>query len=647
MLIIYLYYSGHGTCVQKTGTCECVYNWAGASDCSVCTNGFHGADCSVANTTAGVVMKGPRTASVTVNGHWTLLGGAGVIYKGTGIYVLFGQQLSTTSHLRVEVIQTTCASFGVCVRGIAVQVDESTLVVSAAGMTSQSTTLYVNGSVTNIVSTDAVVFALGFTLERIDQTEYVLRGSDGFELDVIASGSHLIVQISTKSSGNIFGLVEFTGHASITQRAIVAFFDNWQLTNVSNSTFHRATHEMWSTQKAITFNNTTASIVDVQDITTTDHVTFELTFKLEKTTATVLLSYTTTETFFLAVTVNGVLAIHHNDAVILTGITVERGLWAMVALVYKKSTHHLTVVYTDVAGKVLYQTVVFSIGDCASGGALVLGGIQSHTGVAVTRDFIGAVARLVVWERWFTPVEVITHWNTVISRGEFGLAHAWLMGEGLGEYTQDIRSTSVLYLHPDCTWINGDIPRSNVYVNVNKQVTFVSVELDVAAHKKCSELFYYGALSTSCGSLTVAVAYYHSACLRTIATTQSVESSMSVVISFASTCQIVLQLPVWPAKSLCNNFGDEQFPRWVGPECNQRCIFGQVTPSHPDVCTCDTGYWGDACDRRCPGSVAEPCNGHGVCTGAGKCQCLLNWNGTLIKNNNINISFVFSVEREG
>ena len=638
-------YSGHGTCVQKTGKCECVYNWAGASDCSVCTNGFYGADCSLANTTAGVVTKGPRTASVTVNGHWILLGRAGVIYKGTGTYVLFEQHLSTKVHLRVEVIQTTCASFDVCIRGIALQVNESTLVISAAGMTSQSTTLYVNGSVTNIVSTDAVVFALGFTLERIDQTEYIIRGSDGFELHVIAGGSHLIVQVSTNSNDDIYGLVEFAGHASISQKAIVAFFVKWQQTDISTTIFSRATQTMWSTQKAIRFSNNTATATDLQDITTTDHVTFELTFVLENTAATVLLSYTTTEMFALAVTVEGVLEIRYNDSVFHTDITVERGVWAMVAVIYKKSTHRLTVVYTSVSGSVICRTDVFSIGVCVSGGTLVLGGTQSNTGMAVARDFVGAVAQLVVWERWFTPVEVIAHWNVVIPRGEFGLTHAWLMSEGLGGETLDIQSTNVLYLHPDCTWINDNIPRSDVYININKQVSFVSEDLDVAAHKKCSELFYHGALSTSCGSLSVAVAYYHSACLRTIATTQSVESSLSVVISFASTCQIVQQLPVWPAKSLCNDFGDAQFPRWVSPDCNQRCIFGHVTPSHPGVCTCDTGYWGDACQRRCPGSITEPCNGHGNCTSAGKCRCLENWNGTLITNN-INISFVFSVPTE-
>ena len=621
-------YSGHGRCVQKTGKCECVYNWAGASDCSVCTNGLYGVDCSVANTTGGVITKGPRTASVTVNGHWTMLDGAGVIYKGTGIYVLFEQHLSTTMHLRVEVIQTTCASFDVCVRGIALQVNESTLVISAAGMTSQSTTLYVNGSITNIVSTDAVVFALGFTLEMIDQTEYVVRGSDGFELDVIAGGSHLIVQISTKSSDDIYGLVEFAGHASISQRAIVAFFVRWQHTDISTTIFSRATQRMWSTQKAITFSNNTATAADLQDITTTDHVTFELTFVLENTAATVLLSYTTTEMFALAVTEEGVLTIHYDDSVFHTDITVERGVWGMVAVIYKKSTHRLTVVYTSVSGRVMYRTGVFSIGVCASGGTLVLGGTQSNTGVAMARDFVGAVARLVVWERWFTPVEVIAHWNVVIPRGELGLTHAWLMSEGLGGETLDIQSTNILYLHPDCTWINDNISRSDVYININKQVSFVSEDLDVAAHKKCSELFYHGALSTSCGSLSVAVAYYHAACLRTIATTQSVESSLNVVISFASTCQIVQQLPVWPAKSLCNDFGDAQFPRWVSPDCNQRCIFGHVTPSHPDVCTCDTGYWGDTCQRRCPGSITEPCNGHGKCTRAGKCRCLENWKGT-------------------
>ncbi|KAI0243107.1 hypothetical protein LSAT2_008506 [Lamellibrachia satsuma] len=619
--------SGHGRCIQETGKCECAYNWVGTPACSVCSNGFHGADCSVANTTAGVGTSVVRTASVTVNGYWTLLDGAGIVYKGTGIYVFFRQQVSATQQLQVEVMQTVCASFDVCVRAIAVQISDSTLVISAAGVTSQSDVLYINGSVTNIISTEALVFAHGFMLERIDQTEYILRGTDGFELDVFIGDGHLIVQMSTASSGNVYGLLGFTGYTSINQTAIVAFFGSWQLNDISTSIFNRTTQTMWSTHKAVSFNNTTASMVDLRDITTTDHLTFELTFRLETTAATVLLSYTTNDMFTLAVNADGMLTIHHNVSVLHTGITVERGSWAMVAVVYKKSTHHLTVVYTSVTGKVVYRTFVFSIGDCESGGSLVLGGIQSSTGVAVARGFVGAVARLIMWERWFTAVEVITHWNINIPRGELGLTHAWVMSEGLGGETLDIRGASVLYLHPDCTWINYDVPASDVSVSVNTRVSFSTEVLEVAARDKCSRLFYHGALSTSCGSLTVAVAYYHSACLHTIATTQSVESSLNVVISFASTCQKVKQLSIWPAKSMCNDFTGEQFPRWIGADCNQRCIFGHVNAMHPDVCTCDTGYWGDACDHPCPGSVTEPCHGHGVCTRIGKCQCQLNWNG--------------------
>ena len=574
-------------------------------------------------------MNGSRTASVTVNGYWTLLDGAGVTYKGTGIHMIFKQQVSATVELQVEVMQTVCASFDVCVRGIAVQMDESTLVISAAGVTSQSTMLYINGSVTNVVSTKALEFVHGFMLERIDQTQYILRGTDGFELNIITGDGHLIVQISTASSDNVYGLLGFKGNASIKQTAIVAFFVSWQL-DVSTSIFSRATQTMWSTQKAVSFSNTTASAVNLPDITMTDHLTFELTFRLENITATVLLSYTTTEMFALAVNADGILTIHHDASVLHTDITVERDLWALMAVVYKKSTHHLTVVYTSVSGKVEYRTFVFSIGDCASGGSLVLGGIQSSTGMAVARNFVGAVAQLRVWERWFTAVEVITHWNINIPRSESGLTHTWLMSEGLGGETLDIHSTSVLFLHPDCTWINYDIAVSDISGIVNTQVSFASEELGVAAHDKCSQLFYHGALSSSCGSLTVAVAYYHFACLQTIAATQSVDSSLSVVISFASNCQIVKQLSTWPAKQLCKDFNGDQFPHWVGPDCNQRCIFGHLNAKYPDVCTCDTGYWGDACDHPCPGSITEPCHGHGVCTKTGKCQCQVNWNGKLI-----------------
>ena len=573
--------------------------------------------------TAGFVINGSRTASVTVDGYWNL-DGAGVIYKGSGMYVFFRQQVSATQQLQVEVMQTVCASFDVCVRAIAVQISDSTLVISAAGVTSQSTMLYINGSVTNVISTEALVLANGFMLERIDQTEYILTGTGDFELDVITGDGHLIVQISTVSSDNVYGLFKFTGYASVNHAATVAFFSSWQLNDVSTSIFSRATQSMWSTQKAVSFNNTTASAVDLRDITTTDHLTFELTFRLENTTATVLLSYATTEMFALAVSADGVLTMHHDVSVLHTGITVERGSWAMVAVVYKKSTHHLTVAYTSVTGKVVYRTFVFSIGDCESGGSLVLGGIQSSTGVAVARGFVGAVARLILWERWFTAVEVITHWNINIPRGELGLTHAWVMSEGLGGETLNIRGTSVLYLHPDCTWINYDIPASDVSVSVNTQVSFASEELGVAAREKCSRLFYHGALSTSCGSLTVAVAYYHAACLRTIATTKAVESSLNVVIPFASTCQIVKQLSIWPAKPLCNDFTGEQFPRWAGPDCNQRFMFGRVN-------ACDAGYWGDTCQHRCPGSVTQPCHGHGVCTRTtGKCRCELNWNGTYV-----------------
>ena len=47
----------------------------------------------------------------------------------------------------------------------------------------------------------------------------------------------------------------------------------------------------------------------------------------------------------------------------------------------------------------------------------------------------------------------------------------------------------------------------------------------------------------------------------------------------------------------------------------------QGTCGADNLCSCSPGYWGDGCEKECPGGADSACNGRGDCNADGTCSC--------------------------
>ena len=646
--------SKHGVCEQATGSCTCDSNWAGDATCSKCTLGYIGSDCSIVATATQTSSQ--RTAAVSVGGHWTLLDGTAMLFRNIGVFTFYKQ---SSVNLLIEVAQAQCASFDVCVRAVSVDVDGHTLVISGnSGL--DPAVVYLDGRKTSVTSTTPVTITAGYQLYRTDVYQYRINGTNGFEVtdrfEVIFDiqeynlDVHLTTGTCNKIAGLVaapctppvtvdcstsqceiasLGLVEYIKRNPSTQQLQIADYGSTYRVTYSNSLLNGVLGENWSLRKAFVFDRTTALSMSLNNVSNDDLMTIEVIFRIDSIElSSVLLSYSTAGETFAVSQVGGRVLIHHDSQTLESDISVDVGVWGMLALGYQKSTQQVTLVYISDPGTINYERHTgFSLGSFPSFGTLVLGAYHGSTDM----NLIGAVDRVTIWDRMFSLQDIRYHWQTNIVYGEPSVTYMWTMSEGSGRSTIDSQHATLLYMHPKTTWANSDVVMSQSYPAETYPASpmYVSVTAKEMAKMTCESLYRDSILAQMCGKLNAITSYYYAACLRSVSATGVASNSLDSVLVYASTCQQVLDLPEWPARSLCNAFPKRHFPIWVGTQCDVRCIFGHVDPRSPETCVCDTGYWGTDCSSECPGGATNMCSGHGVCGADGTCRCEEGWQGRL------------------
>jgi hypothetical protein len=86
--------NGRGVCNSDTGKCTCDYNWQGDENCTTCTPGWKGKECSVASATQG------NASSVGLTGgHYQTFDGIRFTFFGTGEFKVL-QSSEIVMHLR-------------------------------------------------------------------------------------------------------------------------------------------------------------------------------------------------------------------------------------------------------------------------------------------------------------------------------------------------------------------------------------------------------------------------------------------------------------------------------------------------------------------------------------------------------------------
>lgn len=430
------------------------------------------------------------------------------------------------------------------------------------------------------------------------------------------------------------GLIQNITQADLTQTIVKK-----QIIQEKDSLFHllKQHNEKRSptgAQYALLFQNTGASTIPLKQSVTENDLTIEIMFHPLKQGGTVI-SYAKRKTF--AVTINVTLKLHLGKFVIDTGIAVKLRHWSQISIVWYFKDMIIQLYHFDEDRNVLRRRYSFVENPFLSGGILSLGQWELSPGdtEAQTKSvFHGIIDEVRIWKRLFNPVLIQQNIGMNVLQTDPGLSALWKLNEGEGNVARNLVNDEHFYLAlspwKQPLWIFSDAPVKQQYIsNIQPfEVRFPSKSSEKEARSRCWKIFYETELFSLCKSLRAELDMYFMICLQNVAASGNLASSINVAITFADHCQAVLNLRIWPAKTLCNIVSNNDFPDWIGDRCETKCVFGIADQSHGIPCKCLSGFWGEECNNVCPGGIVHPCGGHGICERrTGVCSCDVNWNG--------------------
>ncbi|KAI8479536.1 hypothetical protein Bbelb_427260 [Branchiostoma belcheri] len=696
--------NGNGECDIITGQCMCEENWQGDATCGSCTDGWGGSECSI------ILPQLPEDHALVCSAHrsGTIIQYSGYLFE----YLEIGDfYLLQTEDFEVQVRQVSCLAFyrpSVCIRAVAVSFKDLSLSIQYT--TEGAALTYMNGDM--FQTYDSYTFpawgGCGLTIQSYGGRGYQVSIVDmDFSMDVWVSAGYMDVNVQLPnslccnalmrglcgscdqcSSGSNQGMLpcglapavttplpsgttaaptSTSGTVSITTSAslqdildmasscAVAGEDSGFVTD--DFTLIKNTAALY----CLYFEGGSSATASYLDIPEGEFTTLEMYIKTCGTAECggTIFSYTSQETLFVS-TASGTLSIHHGNDATNMDLAFEDNQWNLLTLVWSRNFKYLSVYLIDHIGYTRRRSALLSSDIFPPGGTLALGSWQPGTGddedqPDTSKQFVGYIDEIRIWNRFFTGVSIEDHWNRSIEATDLDLIAMWKLDEGTGFSTVDAVANKELNLptapFPSPSWRESDaplpyvspydmgIPTSTQQAGVrtghgtqrSKRDTTNAILQQAEVETFCRGLILEGSIERSCNTLGQALLeHYFYQCVDDVKATNSKSAAMSSVLELADYCQAVLDLNTWPAQPLCNEFGyDVNFPLWIGQRCDIRCESGTRNPQDLNDCNCYPGYWGSDCSKPCPGNTTTgPCNGFGKCdAGTGICNCPSNWQG--------------------
>lgn len=658
----------HGSCDNITGECACEINWRGNENCTRCSYGWTGSDCSFAVTRAASNKDLPVVARISVRGRITTFSGLSFVANLIGEYFLIYSRDNT---VQVQVRMVECYETFSCVRAIAVRIDRHSLTFNAPLTPNDRAVIWLDNKQTDIDINTPSLAKYGFTITRQSLDLFIIKCQNlsisiriyGKYLMIIARPSRILCQdtigIFGDCSNNLLAsLISFSQtlncskaafnvsstqqrnftSANVTSKLIKNLFQKLKVEKCHGMFIYSydgvTVYPDANTGYALYFNHTAViSSLPIDEVFRHNEITIDFMVKISQ--HGVIMSYCKQRTFFIT-SFGGKFAVVWGNDTFRTNIKAEIHVWNQIVLVYVKSTHILHFYCFSSNG--LVQRIDFELkrGDIFKpGGYLAVGGwlpSLDGTGPQKTISFTGYIDQLRIWNRYFHPSIVQQIWNREVRVKTNALKHAWRFNKGQGTVAIDVIGNINLELATKpwdvAKWKSSDGMLKTSFYKAGSSYGFSNRSLEESAKQFCHKLFLVGTLKETCASLGEGtIWFYYRSCLRTIALQTTLNAAIEVVIDFSDYCQSVLNLNVWPAKPLCNDFEGHDFPIWFGPKCNVMCINGMK--NSPDTCICKKGFWGKDCANVCPGGAAHPCHDNGECSPLiGMCTCQKNWKGT-------------------
>jgi hypothetical protein len=185
----------HGLCLND-GSCACQHNWAGSADCSACTAGYMGTDCSILTFTPLTSPTGRHMAVVTAISDIITFTGLQFSASGLrGVYTLY-EDWSTSVLTQVQVLFVSCP-YGSCTAGVAVTHDAVNITVLPSHQNAVPD-VCVNGTKILLPDNTTLSSSLIVTMTSADSVVFDLGAN--IEVKVTVKGAFLETRIAADSS---------------------------------------------------------------------------------------------------------------------------------------------------------------------------------------------------------------------------------------------------------------------------------------------------------------------------------------------------------------------------------------------------------------------------------------------------------------
>ncbi len=652
----------HGICNPTKGKCRCYDNWSGSRDCGVCARNWKGVDCSLAVVRHLSSVNVFIFAVVDISAHYVTFDGMAFHLAVVGDYYLFRTRLYIADYVTVQVRHAPCVSQSVCIVAVAIKLSSTHLVIHAPKRNQDKPLIWVNNKHETITHTRFGTGNAELVITNDAPSKYTIKHKDVFSIGVLVVGTALSLNVDLNntncSAHGILGNCDGDPENDLSLGNGSVALGNQSIANVSQGVLNKDLVKVFEVnikdslfvvvdslylsrtlytgaRYALSFNqNGIISQALFKTFKTDTDITIELLFK-PLSNGTVL-SYAYNKTF--GIIIDHTLQFEFGRAWSKdTGIYIEVNIWYHLSITWNEKLQLLEIYVITRNGVIHRRQFNIPENPFTPGGILTLGYWEPSFGdteIRIRGGFTGVIDELRVWHRAFNPVTVQQNWKMNVLPTTPSLSGLWKFNEGSGDTVHNLVTTEHLYLPSEvwspAIWVLSDVDIALNLSNVDQpfETHFTNQSLHDLALTWCNNLFYRGHLDNYCKRLGAIVEFYYLTCIQTIARTTELTSTLSVVVQFSDYCQKSLSLSNWPARELCNHFGDTKFPYWIGERCDVPCLFGHRDPKNINKCQCYLGYWGSDCSELCPGGNINPCHGHGVCNPAnGVCTCDVNWKG--------------------
>lgn len=669
--------SGYGNCDQLSGTCQCPVNRRGSEDCLLCSSGWLGENCEIAENNFTATNKSVAQFS-----------GLGHIYNLDGLFFIIRKPaeynfLTIASNVLVIGKLISCYQNFTCLSFLGIRIDDnqhgyvSTTVQHSIGK-DRSLVFFLENTE---FSLDTPIYFKGMSVSKAQSDEIRYMINSEIEIIVRLQGRYLNVQINLPNSlvSSTTGLLSGKGSMQSTSKLDhLMYTEVYQMktceSNSSKQMSSSVPYQELLTMRYVTSNNTfnessklnierfevtpcdriifypsksfeaqgvggynlnfqfanAFTLVDFQK-ETGDNLTLEFLIKLQNSSDAggLIVSITNDDSFLLVS--SPLFEIHYNNQVYNTSIELEKGKWNKVVLMYIRSTGNTEIYQFNSTGFIQRRNLKLPANLFNSTGLLSIGNAQPPSNgmpFRIPPSLKGQIDNVILWNIPVEPNIILDIWKIDPIDVRHLLISVWTFDEGDGTTSTDLlREKKISFPNEPWSlplWEPSDFEYSKYIYPEISQFYFWNQTLMFIGEQLCGRIFNDQSIRLQCSQISdsIKTAYYLS-CMQSLSATSDQSAAYNILLLYGENCRVTID----PTSNITDEICREIFEKNIETtNCFKICKNGVMSAS--GKCVCFNGFFGSTCNDVCPGGSLNSCSNHGICNESGSCNCEWNWDTT-------------------